>query len=279
MVKRSRFGDYSHRYERWCWLEKDEDGVLLLQLHTAGGPFVLDYRSHDVLADVFADIAGDRELTTVILTGTGDTFMDRWGVLDKGRTLPAHTDAGADALEETGWVGTQLHLNLLAIQVPVIAAVNGPCSIHPELPLMCDIVLAAEHASLRDGAHFARGVVPGDGVHTVLPIVMGHNRARHFLLTGQTLTAVEAKGIGAINEVLPAEGLLDRAFELARYMSMRPPLTLRLTRSILNQRLRRAATADLAFGVVQETFAMRNFLSWRGEQAELDRSWDDDPWG
>ena len=62
MAKRSRFEDYCGRYERWCRLEKTEDRVLLLQLHTDGGPFVLDWRSHEALADVFADIAGDRDL-------------------------------------------------------------------------------------------------------------------------------------------------------------------------------------------------------------------------
>lgn len=279
MAKRTRFEDYADRYERWFRLEKSDKGILLFQLHTDGGQFVFDHRSHDAIAAVCADIAGDRDLTTVIFTGTGDSFMDRWGVTAPRASLPAHADVGAEALDETGWVGTQLHRNLLDIQVPVIAAINGPCTIHPELPLMCDIVLAAEHATLHDGAHFARGVVPGDGVHTVMPIVMGENRARYFLVSGETLTAAEAKAIGAVNEVLPAHELLDRAWELAQYLALRPPLTLRLTRSILVQRLRRAATVDLSFGVAQEIYAMRNFLSWRGGQTELDRPWNADPWG
>jgi enoyl-CoA hydratase/carnithine racemase len=279
MASRTRFEDFRDRFERYVRLEKSEEDILLVQLHADGDEFVLDHRSHEALADAFAAIAGDRELTAVILTGTGATFMDRFGAADPTREFPAHQDPGAELLDDTGWIGSQLHHNLLAIQVPVIAAVNGACSTHSEIPLMCDIVLAAEDAYLQDAAHFARGVVPGDGVHTVWPLVVGTNRARHFLLTGYQLSAEEAKEWGAVNEVLPSAQLLDRAWELARYLALRPPLTLRLTRSILVQELRRAAAEDLRSGVYQELYAMRNFLSWRGGQDPLDRPWNEDPWG
>jgi enoyl-CoA hydratase/carnithine racemase len=279
MAKRTRFEDYRDRYERWFRLEKTEQRILLLRIHTDGGEFVWDQESHERFADLCADLAGDREINVVIFTGTGDTFMDRFGVSDPSHRLPAHRDLGAEALDDTGWTGSQLHLNLLDVQVPIIAAVNGPCSIHSELPMMCDIVLASDDASFQDAAHFPRGVVPGDGVHTVWPIVIGRNRARYFLLTGQRLTAREALDYGAVNEVLPKERLMERAWELANYLALRPPLTLRLTRSILIQEFKRAATNDLTAGVYQELYGMRNFLSWRGGQDPMDRPWNDDPWG
>jgi enoyl-CoA hydratase/carnithine racemase len=279
MASRSRFEEYCDRYPRWFRLERSEEGILLFQIHTDGGDFVWDYRSHDAFAAVCADIAGDRGTNVVIFTGTGQTFMDRFGAADPTRDLPVHVDAGAEALDDTGWIGMQVHRNLLQIQVPIVAAINGPCSTHSELPLMCDIVLAAEHATLQDAAHFSRGVVPGDGVHTVWPGAIGRNRARYFLLMGQRLTAQEAVRYGAVNEVLPADQLLPRAWEIARELAKRPPLTLRLTRSVLVHELERAAVDDLALGVYQELYAMREFLSWRGGQDPLDRAWDDDPWG
>src|SRR5262249_45062032 len=149
------------------------------------------------------------------------------------------TEMDADTVDTMGWRGRQRHFNMLDIQVPIIAAINGPCSIHSELPVMCDIVLASDDAYLQDSAHFPRGVAPSDGVHTIWPLVIGHNRARYFLLTGQKLSAQTALDYGAVNEVLPKDELMDRAWELARYMVMRPPLTLRLTRSILVQRFKR----------------------------------------
>lgn len=278
MTKRATFADYSVAYAQWCRLERTEDGIVLLQLHSDGGPFVWDWRSHGAFADVCADIAGDRDVNAVILTGTGDSFMGRFGAADPTRKFPAHQDMGAEALDDTGWTGMQVHHNLLDIQVPVVAAINGPCCTHSELPLMCDIVLAAEDAYLQDASHFARGVVPGDGVHTVWPIVVGLNRARYFLLTGMRLSAREAQRWGAVHEVLPADRLMARAWELATYLAMRPPLALRATRSILDHELQRSAVSDLAGGVYQEVYAMRNFLSWRGGQEPLDRPWNQDPW-
>ena len=71
---------------------------------------------------------------------------------------------------------------------------------------------------------------------------------------------------------------MERAWELARYLTLRPPLTLRLTRSILVQELKRATVNDHSFGQYQELFAMRNFFSWRGGKEPLDRPWNQDPW-
>ncbi|HEY7106152.1 MAG TPA: enoyl-CoA hydratase/isomerase family protein [Acidimicrobiia bacterium] len=277
MAKRTRFEDYRDKYPSYR-LEKSEDKILLFQLHTAGKDFVWDWEAHDSFGDVCADIAGDRDVNVVIFTGTGDTFMDSYGPADPDRPLPASQDQGAERLDLRGWCGRQRHLNMLDIQVPVIAAINGACSIHSELPVMCDIVLAAEHSSLQDSAHFPRGVVPGDGVHTVWPMVIGRNRARYFLLTGQKLTAQQLLEYGAVNEVLPREHLMDRAWELAHILAMRPPLTLRLTRSVLVQEFKRAAVNDLAAAQYQELYAMRNFFSYRGGKDPLDRAWNDDPW-
>ncbi|MDQ2649217.1 MAG: enoyl-CoA hydratase/isomerase family protein [Actinomycetota bacterium] len=276
MAKRSNFEEYRDKYPRFK-LEKTEEKILLFQLHTDGGEFAWDWRAHGDFGDACADIAGDRDINVVIFTGTGDGFMNIWNP-PTDKEFPAHQDAGAEQLDESGWRGRQRHLNFLDIQVPVIAAINGPCCIHAELPVMCDIVLAAEHAWLQDSTHFPRGVVPGDGVQTVWPMVLGRNRARYFLLMGQKLSAQELLECGAVNEVLPKEQLMDRAWEVARYLAMRPPLTLRLTRSVLVQEFKRAALNDLALGQFQELYAMRNYFSYRGGQEPLDRPWDQDPW-
>ena len=118
-------------------------------------------------------------------------------------------------------------MNLLEIEVPMIAAVNGPVSNHVELAVLCNIVLAAEHASFQDAPHFLNGLVLGDGVHIIWPLVLGINRGRCFLLTGQTLSARRAEAMDVVNEVLSADRLLARAWELAEHLASQPPLTLR----------------------------------------------------
>ena len=82
-----------------------------------------------------------------------------------------------------------LLMNHLNIEVPIIAAVNGPALIHAELAVLCDIVIAAEHAEFQDAPHFPNGIVPGDGVHIVWPLVLGPNR-------GTLLSIDRAKALG-----------------------------------------------------------------------------------
>ncbi len=93
-------------------------------------------------------------------------------------------------------------MNHLNIEVPMIAAVNGPALIHAELAVLCDIVIASDNAEFQDAPHFPNGVVPGDGVHVVWPLVLGPNRGRYFLLTGQKLSAKEALDLGVVSEVV-----------------------------------------------------------------------------
>ena len=180
MTKLTHFDEYRDKYPNFK-LEKTPENILLLQMHTDGGELFFDWRAHDQLSDLFADISGDRELSVIIYTGTGDTFIDKYGPLDPTRKLPAHKDYGAEPLEMKGFYGRTRHMNMLDIQVPIIAAVNGPCSIHSELPIMCDIILASEDTYFQDSAHFPRGLVPGDGVHIAWPRALGQNRARYFL--------------------------------------------------------------------------------------------------
>ena len=145
--------------------------------------------------------------------------------------------------------------NLLNIEVPMIAAINGPALRHAEIPLLCDIVLCSDNASFQDSAHFHGGLVPGDGVHVVFPLLMGTNRGRYFLLTGQTLSANEARELGLVNEVLPREQLLDRAWAHARMLMQRPPLLRRYARVLLTQDLKKRMQELLGYGLALEGLA------------------------
>jgi len=120
-----------------------------------------------------------------------------------------------------------LLINLLDIEVPVISAINGPARIHPEIPVLSDVVIASETALFQDAPHFMSGIVPGDGAHVVWPHVLGPNRGRYFLLMGQELDERTAMAYGAVNEVLPKDKLLARAREIARYIADKPPRTRR----------------------------------------------------
>jgi enoyl-CoA hydratase/carnithine racemase len=279
VAKRTRFSEYKDRYANFRF-ELSEDGVLLTQCHTDGGSLVWDWKAHDEMSDAFADVAGDREIKVLIHTGTGASYNAIWGSAPAQKPLyrAMDGDKGLVKLDEKAWYGRMLIENVLAVEVPVISAVNGPCNIHSEVPLLGDIVLASDDAYFQDLAHFPRGMVPGDGQHVIWPLLVGRNRARYMLLTGRKLPAREALEWGAVAEVLPKERLLDRAWELARELAKRPPLALRYTRLLFTQDLKRAFLDELAHGLARETYAQRQFFPVGGGMAPLDRKWDEEPW-
>jgi enoyl-CoA hydratase/carnithine racemase len=282
MARRTKFVEYKDRYQNVTF-ELSEEGILLMQCHTNRDSLVWDWEAHDGISDAFADVAGDREIKVLIHTGTGENYNANWGApgaatANKPVYLALDGPEGLLALDEKAWYGRMLIENVLAVEVPMISAVNGPCNIHAEVPLLGDIVLASEDAYFQDLAHFPRGLVPGDGAHVLWPLLVGRNRGRYMLLTGKQLGAEEAREWGAVNEVLPKDQLLDRAWELARELAMRPPMVLRYTRQLFTQDLKRAFLDELGHGLARETYAQRQFFPMGGGMRGLDRPWDQEPW-
>ena len=281
MVKRTRFAEYKDSYANYRF-ELSPEGILFMQCHTDGGPLHWEWSSHDAMSDAFADVAGDREIKVVIHTGTGDIYNHSWGkpVTESGAPLyNAYDDAeGVAIMDEKAWYGRMLLENLLAIDVPMVAAINGPCSMHSEVPLLMDIVLASDDTWFQDLSHFPRGMVPGDGQHVLWDALVGPSRARYLLLMGTQLTAEQAHEWGVVHEVMSRDVLLDRAWEIARQIAMRPPIAIRNTRHIMVQNLKRAMLNELDHGLQAELWAQRQFFPFGAGMQGLDRPWDQKPW-
>ena len=247
------FDDYKDRY-RTIHFARSDDGVLELTIHTRGGPALWGTSLtslHAELGDAFLDVARDRANKVVLITGTGDSFIAASDPEER-----AHETSLAAMWPRIYDEGIALLRNLLDLPVPVIAAVNGPALIHAEIAVLSDIVLAADHAEFADLAHVpGGGAIPGDGVQTVWPMLLGPNRGRYFLLTGERIGAAEAKRLGVVAEVLSPEALLPRARELAAGLAKLPMPLLRHTRSVLVRDLRRRMQDELASGLAHEALA------------------------
>ncbi|UXJ50166.1 enoyl-CoA hydratase/isomerase family protein [Pseudomonas citronellolis] len=246
----SHFKTYANRFANIELIQRD--GILQMSLHTEGGSLqwgALDGSIHTQLGNCFREIAGDTDIRVLIITGKGNAFCDGMNLQE----IPQEPMA-------QGWhrllrEGKELLMNLLDIEVPVIGAINGPAYIHAEIPVLSDIVLASENAELADLAHFIHGVVPGDGVQVVWPMLLGPNRGRHFLLTGQRLSAAEAHALGVVAEVLPQDQLLTRAWELAQTIARQPAVTTRYTRVAFTQPIKRRLLDELGYGLALEGLA------------------------
>ncbi len=226
-------------------LIRSQTGVLEVALHTEGGILVFNGHTHEQFVDLFHAIASDPDNRVVILTGSGAAFME--SISPEG--FDFFTPQGFDKIYREG---KKVLMNILDIEVPLIAAVNGPVRLHSEYILLSDIVLATPSTVFQDKPHFDFGIAPGDGVNLLWPEVIGSIRGRYFLLTRQELDAQTAKEWGVINEIVPADKLLARAREIAEGLAKLPPLTTRYTRIALTQKLRRIIDEGIGYGLALE---------------------------
>jgi enoyl-CoA hydratase/carnithine racemase len=226
-------------------LTRSKSGVLEVALHTNGGTLIFNGYTHEQFVDLFHAIGSDPDNRVVILTGSGDAFMERI-TLDG---FDFFTPRGYDKIYREG---KRVLMNILDIEVPLIAAVNGPVRLHSEYILLADIVLAAPSAVFQDKPHFEFGIASGDGVHLLWQEAIGTVRGRYFILTQQELDAEMAKEWGAVNEIVPADKLLPRAREIAEGLARLPPLATSYTRIAMTQKLRRIIDEGVGYGLALE---------------------------
>src|SRR6266446_4997072 len=228
----NRFDGYRDSFPN-AGLTRSKTGVLEVALHTDGGTLVFNGHTHEQFVDLFHAIGSDPKNRVVILTGSGDAFMET--ISPDG--FDFFTPRGYDKIYREG---KKVLMNILDIEVPLIAAVNGPVRLHSEYILLADIVLASPSTVFQDKPHFEFGIVPGDGVNLLWQEVIGSVRGRYFILTRQELDAETAREWGAVNEIVPANALLARAHEIAEGLAKLPRLTSSYTRIALTQKSFRA---------------------------------------
>ncbi|HEV2380547.1 MAG TPA: enoyl-CoA hydratase/isomerase family protein [Terriglobia bacterium] len=237
--------DYLTAY-RNLKLTRDANGVLVVEFHSNGGPLTFTAQAHTEVVDAFYRISQDRGNKIVILTGAGGEFIigvdwSSFGdVADPGVWSQVH-DEGVQVLE-----------NISNIRVPVIAAIEGRAHVHSEYALLANVIVAAEGATFQDVAHFAAGVVPGDGIFTAWSYRAGAGRAEAFLLNPQPLPARTAYEWGVVAEVVPNGKALSRARELAELYLKAPEVTRRDTRVHFIRPLKERIVREVGYGLSLE---------------------------
>ena len=227
-------------------LTRTTSGVLTFRFHTDGGPATFAGPMQAGFPRALAEIGEDRDNRVLVLTGTGDRFMTEVDGPSLGDiTRPA-------VLDRTLAEDRRAMQQLVDLEMPIVAAVNGPVSVHSEYLLLADIVIAADTAVFSDFPHLTFGIVPGDGVYLAWEEALGLNRARYLTLTQGSFTAEQAERWGAVAEVLPPERVLPRAHELAESLAARPELLTRYLATTVRQRLsRRMAVATRLGGALE----------------------------
>jgi len=205
---------------------RTEGGILEVRIDRPKAN-AIDLATSRIMGDIFADFRDSQELRVAIVTGTGEKFFC------PGWDLKAA--AGGDAVDGDygvgGFGGMQ---ELRDLNKPIICAVNGICCGGGlEIAISTDIIIAAEHATF--ALPEIRSGTVADAASIKLPKRIPYHIAMEMLLTGRWLDAAEANRWGFVNEIVPAEQLMDRAWEIARLLETGPPLVYAAIKEVVRE--------------------------------------------
>lgn len=241
------FEEYSEKYADFFKMRR-ENGIIELRLHTNDGPYIHNWAAHNAWNRVWQDIGNDPGNQVLIITGTGDTWFQGDPKKTWGKPI---VEEEPDYIFQQTYDGWKLIESFVGnLDIPTIAAVNGP-GIHTEFAMLCDITLAVESADFMD-PHFLAGSAPGDGQALVLQALMGTKRAAYHVYGGKSIPARTALELGIISDVLPREQLLDRSWELARFIMKRPRFARWATHNILSRPWKKLVAEDFGFHMSQQ---------------------------
>jgi enoyl-CoA hydratase len=248
----------------------DDDGILRVAFNRPDRLNALNARMHEELRDLFSRIEADRAVDVVLLTGNGKAFCvgADFDQMEENLARGGYPDGHPGLLGDAAAMAR----NILAVRQPMIAAVNGDAiGLGATLALFCDITYMVDTARIGD-PHVRAGIVAGDGGPVLWPMLVGMNRAKEYLLTGDLLTAAEADRIGLVNHVVPAADLDDAVMKTARKLANGPQIAIRFNKRLVNKELEDKVSRiyDLSLALEAITFetadhheAVRAFLEKR----------------
>jgi enoyl-CoA hydratase/carnithine racemase len=195
---------------------------------------------------VVFDILGARDdVRVIVLTGRGSAFSAGGNIQhmhDRTGSFAGSAESIADGYRR----GIQRLIRaVVGVEIPVIAAVNGPAiGAGFDLALACDLRLASRTA--RFGETFVKlGLIPGDGGSWLLPQAVGFQRAAELAYTGRLVEADEALALGLVLSVHEPDELMGAAFELAQSIAGHPGTALRYTKRLLARARAGTGFADI----------------------------------
>ena len=240
------------------------EGVALATLNRPDNRNAFIHDMHVEFEDLMYAFSEDASVRVVVLTGAGNTFS-------AGGDLDAMKNPATRRPAKVMGSSRRLPHAMLAVKQPIICAVNGHAvGIGATIALFCDIVMMAESAKIGD-PHVKVGLVAGDGGAVVWPLLIGLNRAKEFLMTGDLVAASDAYRMGLVNRMLPDDQVLDAAMVLALKLSRGPALAIQWTKLAINRLLRQATEQVLDTSLALEGITIASADHREGIAAFLEK--------
>lgn len=201
------------------------DNVFVITLRRPERLNAADLAMQRRLLERWREVERSDTVRVVVLTGAGRAFC-----AGGDRSLFEHVNQGGPVRAELGQIHRDLLRVVLALPVPIVAALNGPAvGFGAELAALCDLVVMDPDAHLAD-PHVSLGFAPSPGCQLVWPHLMSLNVAKELLLTGRRVDAEEARTLGLVNQVCESGGALDAALVLARQLASASPAIVALAK-------------------------------------------------
>ena len=243
--------DYSH-YQ--CLKIETEGKLAIVTLNRPDSRNQIDRQFHHELQDVWRDLAEDKDLNAVLLTGSGK-YVSVGGNVKGMLERP-----GGDVFDEGEMIeprsARKIVQNILDCEIPIICAINGDCmGLAATVALFCDITVCAEDARIAD-PHVKIGLVAGDGGAVIWPMLIGPNRAKEFLMRGNLVTGADAARMGLVNYALPRDEVFAKARAIAQELADGPTWAIRWTKLAVNKVIKDKLNLvmDASFALEMATF-------------------------
>lgn len=240
------FEDYEFlRFER-------RERVLTILLNAPESKNAINRKMHKELSKVFDEVDDDPQSDVLVLTGVGSAFSGGGDITWMNSMLNDPWQ-----MESANTEGRRTVYSILDLQKPLIAKVRGPAvGLGATLALFCDVIFASDDAKFAD-PHVRVGLVAGDGGSVIWPHLLGHARAKEFLMTGDAISAADAERMGLINHCVPADQLDARVDEFADRLARGALKAIRWTKKAVNAGLKPVAHSVLELSFAYELLSGR----------------------
>ena len=216
-------------YSSYQTINVERDGpILQLTINRPDHENALDGQMHLEMTHIFHDVRSDYDAKVIVLTGAGDFFLN---TVDFDWYVTADSNDWLRVVREAKWIIQ----DILTVPQPIVVGLNGDANgFGCSLVSYGDIVVAAEDATMSD-PHTKFGLVAGDGCAMTLPLMMGANRAKEYLMLGGKLSAQQLHEMGVVNRVVPREQLHDETMKVARELANMPTEAVQWTKATVNK--------------------------------------------
>ncbi|KAA3655552.1 MAG: enoyl-CoA hydratase [Proteobacteria bacterium] len=187
----------------------------------------------DDIVNVAEWVNGCDDVSVLVMTGAGSAFSAGGNVKDMAERGGDFAGDVAECADRYRRGIQRIPLALHNVEIPVIAAVNGPAiGAGFDLANMADIRVASSKAKF--GETFLNlGIIPGDGGAWFMQRLIGYQQAFELTLSGRIVGADEAKSLGIVLDVVEPDQLMTRAQEIATCIASQPPKATRLTKRLM----------------------------------------------